>query len=114
MTVLFLVLSTPAVAEDLAEPAGEKSLNTANVIRSAWELKRLSESLAPNIDTRCYIAKFASFKAQDLPKSADIVRDYQQTDSDVFAIQSAEQAMDEFTRNNVQEIANECKQKNNS
>ena len=114
LIALFLLATSTAFAEDLSEPAGEKSLNTANVIRAAWELRRLAESLEPGVDTRCYIAKFAAFKAESLPASAEIVAQYQRTDSDAFAIQSTKQAMEIFERNEVQKIANECVAKNNS
>ena len=61
----FLIsLSFSASAQNWNEHQTEGSLNTANVISSAWELRRLSESLEPDIDTRCYIAKLAAFKAE--------------------------------------------------
>ena len=107
---LLVIISASANADNLDDPMNERSLNTANVIRAAWELRRLSESLEPGIDTRCYIAKFAAFKAESLPDSAEVIERYQETDSDAFAIQSVEQAMQIFESNQVKKIANECKQ----
>jgi hypothetical protein len=112
--ILITIFVVSANAESLDAPANESSLNTANVIRAAWELRRLSESLEPGVDTRCYIAKFAAFKAEGLPASAGVVALYQKTDSDAFAIQSVEQAMEVFERNEVQKIAEECRRQNDS
>lgn len=112
--ILLLMIATTAQAESLDAPASETSLNTANVIRAAWELRRLSESLEAGVDTRCYIAKFAAFRAETLPSSAEIVAQYKNNDSDAFAIQSAEQAMQIYERNQVKKIADECKAKTNS
>ena len=109
-SLLLIILSPLVNAESLNNPASETSLNTANVIRAAWELKTLSDSLALGVDTRCYIAKIAVFKADSLPDSAKVVSMYQKTDSDVFAIQSVEKAMEIFERNQVQKIASECKE----
>jgi len=109
-----IALSFSASAQDWNERQTEGSLNTANVISSAWELRRLSESLEPGIDTRCYIAKLAAFKAESLPASAEIVKRYESTDSDRFAVQSVDQAMEIFSKNKVQEIANECKSNKDS
>lgn len=114
MAILLFLLSASAYSDELDEPAGEKSLNTANVIRSAWELIRLSESLEPGVDTRCYIAKFAAFKAESLPASAGIVAEYESTDADAFAIQSAKQAMNVFEKNKVKEIAKMCESESDS
>ncbi|HEB28351.1 MAG TPA: hypothetical protein ENI05_11345 [Porticoccus sp.] len=114
LIVLIMIFSASTNAESLDDPASETSLNTANVIGAAWQLKRLSESLEPGVDTRCYIAKFAAFKAESLPVSVKIVAQYQKTDSDAFAIKSVEQAMQTFERNQVQKIADECKSKNES
>jgi hypothetical protein len=112
----FFLITTvsSANAENWNERETEGSLNTANVISSAWELKRLAESLESGIDTRCYIAKLAAFKAESLPAATDIVKRYESTDSDRFAIQRSEQAMKTFNQNKVQEIANECKTSNES
>ena len=112
--ILIIVTSLSVNAQDWNERQTEGSLNTANVINSAWELRRLSESLEPGIDTRCYIAKLAAFKAESLPAAAKIVKRYESTDSDRFAVQSAEQAMEIFSQNKVQEIANECKSNKDS
>ncbi len=111
---LFVIISISANAGSLDAPANDSSLNTANVIRAAWELRRLSESLEPGVDTRCYIAKFAAFKAESLPASSEVVARYQKTDSDAFAVQSVEQAMQVFESNQVQLIANKCKRNDDS
>ncbi|RBP49576.1 hypothetical protein [Arenicella xantha] len=112
--IFLIVVSSSAKSQDWNERQTEGSLNTANVINSAWELRRLSESLEPGIDTRCYIAKLAAFKAKSLPAAAEIVKRYESTDSDRFAVQSAEQAIEIFSQNRVQEIANECKSNKDS
>ncbi len=94
----------------------DRNLNTANAIRSAWELRRLSESLAPGVDTRCYIAKFAAFKSESMPQSTHVISQYQRenNESDAYAIQISSETMEIFQRNEIQKIADECKSQNNS
>ena len=88
----------------------DAKLNTANTIRAAFELRRLAESLAPGVDTRCYIAKLAAFQAESLPKSAEGIANYPSGNkqSDAFAIQSTKETMEIYKNNRVQEIASEC------
>jgi len=105
---LVMTFACSVSAECLGVPATETSLNTANNIRAAWEVRRLSESLAPGVDTRCYIARLAAFKAESLPASAEVISQYQNTESDAFAIQSIKETMDIFRDNQVQRIAEEC------
>lgn len=89
----------------------EARLNTANTIRAAFELRRLAESLAPGIDTRCYIAKLAAHQASSLPQSANVIENYPSGNeqSDAFAIQSVSETIEIYEKNRVQEIADECK-----
>ncbi len=93
------------------ESSYEAKLNTANTIRAAFELRRLSESLAPGVDTRCYIAKLAAFHANSLPQSANIIARYPSGNeqSDAFAIQSTNETMEIFNNNQVNKIVSECK-----
>ena len=108
------IFSAYANSESLDEPATKTSFNTANVINSAWYLKRLSESLAPGVDTRCYIAKHAAFMAENLRDSAKVVSSYQKTESDTFAIHSVSQAMQAFDENHVEILAADCQSKSGS
>ena len=88
----------------------ESKLNTANTIRAAFELRRLVASLAPGVDTRCYIAKLAASQAVSLPQAASVIANHPSGNkqSDAFAIQSTNQTMEIYKNNRVQEIAREC------
>jgi len=91
----------------------DAALNTANTIRAAFELRKLAESLAPGVDTRCYIAKLAAFQAESLPKAANVIKQMPSGNlqSDAFAIQSTNETMVIYKNNKVDEIAKQC-QKN--
>gem|GEM_PF-5433912 len=104
-------IAMSAGAQNLDAAENEVNRNTTNVIRAAWELKRLSESLSPGVDTRCYIAEQAAFNAKHLADAAKVVSRYQNTESDAFAIQSVELALKEFRNNDVKNILAECKEK---
>lgn len=88
----------------------ELKLNTANTIRAASELRRLSEALEAGIDTRCNVAQLAAFQAESLPKSAKLIEQYPSGnhESDAFAIQRTNEAMEIYSNNQVARIANEC------
>lgn len=109
-TVFALSLFTYPFSAYSQDSDYDAKLNTANTIRAAFELRRLSESLAPGVDTRCYIAKLAAFQAASLPKSADVIANYPSGNkqSDAFAIQSTNETMGIYKNNRIQEIASEC------
>lgn len=105
--ITWLLLAFSAYAQDSVY---EAKLNTANSIRAAFELRKLAESLAPGIDTRCYIAKLAVFQESSLSQSADVIANYPSGNkqSDVFAIESINETIEIFKNNRIQEIADEC------
>ena len=89
----------------------EAVLNTAAVIRAAWEFRRLVESLEEDIDTRCHVALLADSKVEDLLASAEALeaRPSRNLESDAFAVQSVVDAVDIYSRNEVIEIAENCR-----
>ncbi len=111
ISVLTLALSFSAFGVNSEELSYEAELNTANTIRAAFELRKLAESLAPGVDTRCYIAKLAEFQAASLPQSAKVIADHPSgnKESDEFAIQSVNVTMEIYKNNQIQRIANVCK-----
>ena len=95
-----------------AKPSdSEAQLNTANTIRAAFELRKLAESLAPGVDTRCYIAKLASYEAESLPEAAKVISEHPSSNrqADRFAIQSTIETMEIYRKHLVEKIANDCR-----
>ncbi len=115
-TIFLCVAVIASSTVSASDEAYERSLNTANTIRAAWELRRLSESLAEGVDTRCYIAKLAAFQAESLPQSAKLISQYPSPnkDSDAFAVKSTNETMNIYQNNQVQKIADECREGPNS
>jgi len=109
--VYISILSLLTFSANAQDSTYEAKLNTANTIRAAFELRKLAESLAPGIDTRCYIAKLAAFQASTLPQSANVIANYPSGNkqSDEFAIQSVNQTIEIYKSNRIQEIADDCK-----
>ena len=104
-----LVMSSNAQSQDSDY---EAALNTANTIGAAFELRKLAESLAPGVDTRCYIAKLAAFQAVSLPKAANVIKQMPSGNlqSDIFAIQSTKETMVIYKKYKVDEIAKQCRE----
>lgn len=106
-----LVLLLFAFNANSEESIYEAKLNTANTIRAAFELRRLSESLALGVDTRCYIASLAKFQADSLLQIANTIANpsSDSEESDTFAIQSAKKSMEVYRNNKIEAIADKCK-----
>ncbi len=93
----------------------DANLNTANTISAAWELRRMAESLAPGIDTRCEIAKQASFRINPIMQAAEYIENNpsENLDSDILAIESVLEAVEIFEQHKVFEIEEKCLNQNN-
>ncbi|MEH6515384.1 MAG: hypothetical protein V7742_01790 [Halioglobus sp.] len=89
----------------------ESSLNTASVINAAWEIRRVSEALGTDVDTRCHVAEFADSRIEGLMAAADLIADHPSpnTEADIFAIRSVLEATEIFQFNNVVSIAEICR-----
>ena len=115
-TLLLGILVGVFATKAYEKPIVEAKLNTANVIRSAWEFRRLSESLASGVETRCHIALLADAKADDLMKAAEALEHLPSagSDTEMFALKSVLDALEIFQRNGIVEIAEECRSSTNA